>query len=182
MPSSLIFTGLVVLWLLILVPAVARHQQEVARVSGASLAGRVLTRPRRRGEGHPSEEGDSVDDEGARTVGTRSPEVWVPAARRGGRRADTAVAVPPQARGDEPESDEDPEPGPIETELDTDADARRRRLPIATSTSRRTTPTTAAGSARPHASAPAAVASTRTPTPRPHAGATPSASASCSRC
>jgi len=38
-PSSLIFTSLVVLWLLILVPAVARHQQEVARVSGASLAG-----------------------------------------------------------------------------------------------------------------------------------------------
>ena len=48
MPSSLIFTGLVVLWLLILVPAVARHQQEVARPSGASLAGRVLARPRRR--------------------------------------------------------------------------------------------------------------------------------------
>jgi hypothetical protein len=123
-PSSLIFTGLVVLWLLILVPAVARHQQEVAHVSGASLAGRVLTRPRRRGDGHPSEEGDSVDDEGARTVGTRSPEVWVPAARRGGRRVDTAVAVPPQARGDEPEPDEDPDAGPdLETELDTDADA-----------------------------------------------------------
>jgi hypothetical protein len=116
-PSSLIFTGLVVLWLLILVPAVARHQQEVARVSGASLAGRVLTRPRRRGEGHPSEEGNSVDDEGARTVGTRSPEVWVPAARRGGRRADTAVAVPPQASRDESESDDDPE---LDTELDAD--------------------------------------------------------------
>ena len=37
MPSSLIFTGVVVIWLLILVPAVARHQQEVARPSGASL-------------------------------------------------------------------------------------------------------------------------------------------------
>ena len=47
MPSSLIFTGLVVIWLLILVPAVARHQQEVARPSGASLEGRVLARPRR---------------------------------------------------------------------------------------------------------------------------------------
>src|SRR3954469_8796100 len=108
MPSSLIFTSLVVLWLLILVPAVARHQQEVARVSGASLAGRVLTRPRRRGEGHPSEEGDSVDDDGAGTVGTRSPEVWVPAARRGGWLTDTAVSVPPQTRG-EPETDDDPE-------------------------------------------------------------------------
>jgi hypothetical protein len=116
-PSSLIFTGLVVLWLLILVPAVARHQQEVAHVSGASLAGRVLARPRRRGEGHPSEEGHSVDDEDARTVGTRSPEVWVPAARRGGRRADTAIAVPPQTRRGESEA-EDADP-----ELDADLDA-----------------------------------------------------------
>ena len=68
MPSSLIFTGLVVLWLLILVPAVARHQQEVARPSGASLAGRVLARPRRRMQARrngrlPTEEGDSVDPE-----------------------------------------------------------------------------------------------------------------------
>ena len=54
MPSSLIFTGLVVLWLLILVPAVARHQQEVARPSGASLAGRVLARPRRAEPGAPN--------------------------------------------------------------------------------------------------------------------------------
>ena len=66
LPSSLIFTGLVVLWLLILVPAVARHQQEVARPSGASLAGRVLARPRRRMQARlngrlPTEEGDSVD-------------------------------------------------------------------------------------------------------------------------
>lgn len=68
MPSSLIFTGLVVLWLLILVPAVARHQQEVARPSGASLAGRVLARPRRRMQTRrngrlPTEEGDNVDPE-----------------------------------------------------------------------------------------------------------------------
>ena len=46
MPSSMIFAGLVVLWLLILVPAVARHQQEVARPSVAALSGRVLERPR----------------------------------------------------------------------------------------------------------------------------------------
>lgn len=46
MPSSLIFTGLVVLWLLILVPAVALHQQEVARPSSAALSGRVLQRRR----------------------------------------------------------------------------------------------------------------------------------------
>ncbi|MCY7341433.1 MAG: hypothetical protein LH603_06175, partial [Pseudonocardia sp.] len=48
MPSSMIFAGLVVVWLLILVPAVARHRQEVARPSMAALSGRVLERPRRR--------------------------------------------------------------------------------------------------------------------------------------
>ncbi|MEJ8280349.1 gephyrin-like molybdotransferase receptor GlpR [Pseudonocardia spirodelae] len=47
MPSSLIFVGLVVLWLLILVPTVARRQQEVARLSPALLSGRVLERPAR---------------------------------------------------------------------------------------------------------------------------------------
>jgi hypothetical protein len=46
-PSSLIFVGLVVLWLLILVPTVARRQQEVARLSPALLSGRVLERPMR---------------------------------------------------------------------------------------------------------------------------------------
>ena len=105
MPSSLIFTGLVVIWLLILVPAVARHQQEVAHLSDASLAGRVLARPRRRGErrleGHPIEE-DSVDDDG--TVGTRPKEVWVPTARKAAQRVD--VAVPAQSRWDAAEESE----------------------------------------------------------------------------
>jgi hypothetical protein len=45
-PSSMIFASLVVLWLLILVPAVARRRQEVARPSVAALSGRVLERPR----------------------------------------------------------------------------------------------------------------------------------------
>lgn len=57
MPSSLIFVGLVVLWLLILVPAVARHQQVVARPSIAALSGRVLARPVR-----STEEDDVQDD------------------------------------------------------------------------------------------------------------------------
>ncbi|WP_433292177.1 divisome protein SepX/GlpR [Pseudonocardia sp. CA-142604] len=48
MPSSMIFASLVVLWLLILVPAIARHRQEVARPTVAALSGRVLERPRRR--------------------------------------------------------------------------------------------------------------------------------------
>lgn len=47
MPSSMIFAGLVTVWLLILVPTVARHRQEVARPSVAALSGRVLDRPRR---------------------------------------------------------------------------------------------------------------------------------------
>jgi hypothetical protein len=113
-PSSLIFTGLVVIWLLILVPAVARHQQEVAHLSDASLAGRVLARPRRRREhrleGHPIEE-DSVDDDVI--VGTRPKEVWVPTARKSTARVEAAVPV--QSRWD------DDEPGP-EAEADAEAD------------------------------------------------------------
>jgi hypothetical protein len=58
-PSSMIFVGLVVIWLLILVPAIARHRQEVARPSTAALSGRVLERPRRR----QSPEVEEVDDE-----------------------------------------------------------------------------------------------------------------------
>jgi hypothetical protein len=124
MPSSLIFTGLVVVWLLILVPAVARHQQEVAHLSDASLAGRVLARPRRRGErrleGHPIEE-DSVDDDGI--VGTRPKEVWVPTARKAAQRVD--VAVPAQSRWDaaeESEAELDAEPD-AEPDLSPDADS-----------------------------------------------------------
>lgn len=58
MPSSMIFVGLVVIWLLILVPAVARHRQEVARPSTAALSGRVLERRQRR----QSLEVDEVDE------------------------------------------------------------------------------------------------------------------------
>jgi hypothetical protein len=47
-PSSLIFVGLVVLWLLILVPIVARRRQVVPRPGRAARAGRVLQRPARR--------------------------------------------------------------------------------------------------------------------------------------
>lgn len=65
MPSSLIFAGLVVLWLLILVPAVARHQQVVARPSVAALSGRVLTRPVR-----PMEEDDVQDPDDDRAEPT----------------------------------------------------------------------------------------------------------------
>jgi hypothetical protein len=77
-PSSMIFVGLVVLWLLILVPAVARHRQEVVRPSVAALSGRVLERPRRR-----NLEVDVMDVTESRTVVTRveDEEPHVPAAR-----------------------------------------------------------------------------------------------------
>jgi hypothetical protein len=76
-PSSMIFASLVVLWLLILVPAVARHRQEVARPSVAALSGRVLERPRQRHGPDVSREleddvddVDEVEDEGTATART----------------------------------------------------------------------------------------------------------------
>lgn len=80
MPSSLIFVGLVVLWLLILVPAVARHQQEVARPSYAALSGRVLDRPQRR---YRIQEVDDVDesDDDARGTTRLEESARIPAAR-----------------------------------------------------------------------------------------------------
>jgi hypothetical protein len=86
-PSSLIFAGLVVLWLLILVPAVARRQQEVVRPSPAALSGRVLARPVR----HRSLEvyGMDTDDErGGATLATSTGPgtgARVPAAREATR-------------------------------------------------------------------------------------------------
>ena len=71
MPSSMIFASLVVLWLLILVPAVARRRQEVARPSVAALSGRVLERPRPRqvpgqgpATGRREREVDGMDETG----------------------------------------------------------------------------------------------------------------------
>jgi hypothetical protein len=80
-PSSMIFLGLVVVWLLILVPAVARHRQEVARPSTAALSGRVLDRPRRSRRGAAGAREQEVDvteqDEEPRSVavvdGERAP-------------------------------------------------------------------------------------------------------------
>ncbi len=80
MPSSVIFAGLVAVWLLLLVPAVARHRQEVARPSVAALSGRVLERPSR---GLRTEEVDDVhdpDDDVARGD-TRAATARIPVAR-----------------------------------------------------------------------------------------------------
>jgi len=65
-PSSLIFAGLVMIWLLILVPAVARRQQEVVRPSPAALSGRVLARPVR----HRTLEVYGMDTDDERAAGT----------------------------------------------------------------------------------------------------------------
>ncbi len=45
MPSSLIFAGLAVAWLVVLVPIVAKRRQEVLRTADSALASRVLRRP-----------------------------------------------------------------------------------------------------------------------------------------
>jgi hypothetical protein len=86
-PSSMIFVGLVFLWLLILVPTVARHRQEVVRPSVAALSGRVLERPRRR-----NLEVDVMDETESRTVVTRvgDEEPPVPAARSAAEDDDAA--------------------------------------------------------------------------------------------
>jgi hypothetical protein len=133
MPSSLIFTGLVVLWLLILVPAVARHQQEVARPSGASLEGRVLARPRRRVRRTGrllTEEGDSVDPD--RSDQDDTPEAaeagpWVSAAR-----ARREAAEPGESAVDvaEPESDRDSDTDDdSDDDSDEESDVRWERPP-----------------------------------------------------
>ena len=119
-PSSMIFVVLVVLWLLILVPAVARHRQEVARPSVAALSGRVLERPLRR----QNLEVDVMDDpEISHPVATRREreEQLVPAARsvaaqmshgRGGsvaldERADPVVDGSGDRYGDDDEPGDD---------------------------------------------------------------------------
>jgi hypothetical protein len=82
MPSSLIFAVLVVLWLLILVPAVARHQQEVARPSVAALSGRVLDRPQRRySKQEVDDVHDSDHDDGPRGTTRVSEPARIPEAR-----------------------------------------------------------------------------------------------------
>ncbi|GEL18761.1 gephyrin-like molybdotransferase receptor GlpR [Pseudonocardia asaccharolytica] len=93
MPSSLIFAGLVAIWLLLLVPAVARRQQEVARPSAAALSGRVLERPNQRRR--IQEVGQVEQAEQSRSAAIRSedaePEVQVPAARTAEARAEEHV-------------------------------------------------------------------------------------------
>ncbi len=112
MPSSMIFASLVVLWLLILVPAVARHRQEVARPSVAALSGRVLARsPRRRSlEVDAMDERDGTDLEDGRVVVTQAPEVHVPSARR-------------------PQDDAEPDADDVDDQVDTDEEAWERPPP-----------------------------------------------------
>lgn len=101
MPSSLIFAGLVVIWLLILVPSIARRRQEVARPSLAALSGRVLERSR---QPRRTQEVDVVDEaDGTRPVTTRPDREWPeptreqpdPDQRDGGPRVPAARTSPP---------------------------------------------------------------------------------------
>ena len=138
MPSSLIFTGLVVLWLLILVPAVARHQQEVARPSGASLEGRVLTRPRRRpargNQGRRTgrlltQEGDTMGPDRTDTDQLDQDDPgrpWVSAARVARRDADEADVAEPEVDLDDTDADADAD---TEDDPDDGSDVRWERPP-----------------------------------------------------
>ncbi|GAA1841244.1 hypothetical protein GCM10009836_20720 [Pseudonocardia ailaonensis] len=103
MPSSLIFAGLVVLWLLILVPAVARRQQEVVRPSEAALSGRVLARPVRNRtlEVYGMDTDDERDEPRGGAVATRTGSTAsVPAARDGDSGPD------PELRDERPDLDD----------------------------------------------------------------------------
>ena len=146
MPSSMIFASLVVLWLLILVPAVARHRQEVARPSVAALSGRVLARsPRRRSqEDGMVERDETVVDAGRVVTATRTAEVRVPSART-------------ELRFDDPEPAEDSADGVGDDAVDDVVATPRAR------TGRRTSPTTASGSGHP----PVTVRVVAGSTPRP---------------
>lgn len=79
MPSSLVFAALAAAWIVVLVPMVARHRQEVRRTADSALAARVL----RRGvvfEHDPSYDSASdpdyadEDDRGHGSAGDREPE------------------------------------------------------------------------------------------------------------
>ena len=113
MPSSLIFAGLVVLWLLILVPAVARRQQEVVRPSEAALSGRVLERSvrHRTQEVYGMDTDDEQDESPRGSVAARTEQTdRVPAARVG----DEPVELEDELEFDdehetEDETEDDPE-------------------------------------------------------------------------
>lgn len=118
MPSSLIFVGLVVAWLLILVPIVARRRQEVARPSEAALACRVLERPgvsrrveEESGMDEPKPDGQLLEDVTSDAVA--ADEV---AAESGA----TPEAEPPPDAGEdsEPDAGEDPESDAVEAAED----------------------------------------------------------------
>ena len=154
MPSSMIFVGLVVVWLLILVPAVARHRQEVARPSTAALSGRVLERARPRRDPEPGRElevdvMERVDHArpAAATSTTGGTSGW--------------TRIPPT--------------GPASGTTCT-------TMTSTMTTAARTIATSVAGSGRRRATVPAAAGSTRRPRRSPPGPATGSGSAWCSRC
>ena len=102
MPSSMIFVGLVVMWLLILVPAVARRRQEVARPSVSALSGRVLERPPRRDLAPAREPAGGSRPGGGREAGAGAGARRRDAGRNRGRSAPAPRGEPrgqPRPRG-----------------------------------------------------------------------------------
>lgn len=63
MPSSLIVVGLVVAWLVVLVPMVVRKRQEIARTTDSALAARVVRSGGAEVEEGPMLVADEVDEE-----------------------------------------------------------------------------------------------------------------------
>jgi len=154
----MIFASLVVLWLLILVPAVARHRQEVARPSVAALSGRVLARsPRRRSQEVDVmvERDETVVEAGRVVTATRTAEVRVPSAR-------TELRL---------DDDGEPDEGSAVDDGENDGGDWRR-----------SSPTTASGSGRPRATARVGAGSTPRPPRSPPGRATRSGSGWCWPC
>lgn len=80
MPSSLLFAGLVLIWLVVLVPMAARRRAQMPRPSEAALSCRVLDRPRRR-----NQEVSTVEDTqpGPAPAEREAPDLADPGERRG---------------------------------------------------------------------------------------------------
>lgn len=123
MPSSVVFAALVLAWLVVLVPVVARRRQMVPRPAEADLSGRVLRRP----AGTPLIE--EVPVATVQTDGSARDERAVPAAASGptgtaGRAEGSSPASGGATRAAATALAERPDETPeaLDAELDLDAD------------------------------------------------------------
>ncbi|GAA2970097.1 divisome protein SepX/GlpR [Actinokineospora diospyrosa] len=100
MPSSLIVVGLVVAWLVVLVPMVVRKRQEIARTTDTALAARVV-----RSGSHSADtreeiavDDDAVDEDDDDLIADAEPEPDEPRRYRPGRGGYDAEAAAHAAR------------------------------------------------------------------------------------